>query len=350
MCLSVKGIIKLSKSQDDRAQALHGKSIVVSALDYQHVTDMLASNQYFAKMKKGGITAQGMTVNWPEQGFQDAMKRVYEWNQVLAQNSKDILHVLSVNDIKKAKEQKKVGVAYNFQSGSAIEYDVNFLSLFHKLGVNQSGLVYQRRNRIGDGCGERTNSGISKFGIEVIEEMNRLGILIDLVHAGEKTSLDAIEYSKDPVIFSHTNVRALCDFYYNATDKMIEAMAEKGGVICLAVVSQYLRNDGQIKGSTISDYLDHVEYVIKLVGVDNVGIGLDLFEGETMESALNSDKLFPDMFKHPYIQEKKHPIGMQSVAEVPNITKGLVARGYSDDEIMKVIGGNLLRVYGRVWK
>lgn len=342
--------MKLSQSQEERAEGLHEKSIVISALDYQHVTDLLASSQYFAKMKKGGITAQSMTVNWPEQGFQDAMKRVYEWNRVLTQNQKDILQVLSVDDIKKAKDQKKIGVAYNFQGGSAIDYDVSFLSLFHKLGVNQSGLVYQHRNRIGDGCGERTNSGLSKFGIEVVEEMNRLGMLIDLVHAGEKTSLDAIEHSKDPVIFSHTNARALCDFYYNATDEMIQAMAEKGGVICLAVVSQYLRNDGQMKGSTISDYIDHVEYVIELAGIDSVGIGLDLFEGETMESALNSDKLFPDMFKHPYIQEKKHPIGLQSVAEVPNITKGLVGRGYSDDEIRKVIGENLLRVYGGVWK
>jgi membrane dipeptidase len=342
--------LKLSRNQEDRAAALHEKSIVISALDQLSKNGYANTQGYFLKMKNGGVTAQNMTIVFPENGFYESMKGIYEWNDILSKNSDLTMRIYSVDDIKKAKEQKKDGIFYGYQGASAIEYDANLLSLFQKLGLRVMGITYQRRNRLGDGCGERTDSGLSKFGLEVVDQMNKLGIVVDLVHAGKRTSLETIEFSKDPVIFSHTNVYSLCKFDYNATDEVIQAMAEKGGAICVAPVSQYLRSDGAMKGSTIDDYLDHIEYAGKLVGVDHVAMGLDLFEDEVMDESIYSDRVWPEMFNRPYVFEKKHPTGFQSVAEVPNVTRGLVAREFSDQEIRKIIGGNLLKLFERVWK
>jgi membrane dipeptidase len=344
------GSLKLSKSEEDRAADLHKKSIVISALDQLSRKGYADAQGYFLKMKKGGVTAQNMTIVFPENGFYESMKGIYEWDEILSKNSELTIRIESVDDIKKAKQQGKDGIFYGYQGASAIEYDENLVSHFYKLGLRAMGITYQRRNRLGDGCGERTNSGLSKFGLKVVEQMNKVGLVIDLVHAGQRTALETIEVSKDPVIFSHTNVYSLCKFDYNATDEMISAMAEKGGIICIAPVSQYLKSDGAMKGATIDDYLEHMEYVIKLAGADHVAIGLDLFEDEVMDESYYSDRVWPEMFKRPYVLEKKHPEGLQSVAEVPNVTRGLVSKGYSDEEIKKIIGGNLLRLFERVWR
>jgi membrane dipeptidase len=351
---TVNRLLKITKEQEEHALVLHQKSIVISSLDSlmrKNLSNRSFVQGYFQKWKTGGITAQNVSVGKAKNpGFRSTVLDVCTWYRILEDFADHATQALSVEDIKRAKQSGKAAVIFGFQYAGPIEDELDFLLAFRKLGLRIMDLCYQRKNLIGDGCGERTNAGLSKYGIEVVEEMNRIGMLIDLTHSGRKTCMEAIEASKYPVIFSHTNVNALCDFNINATDEEIRALAERGGVMGIPPMSQYLRPDGAIEGSTINDYLDHIDYVVKLVGVDHVGLGMDLLEGETPENQAESDRMWPEMFKRPAILEKKHPVGLQSIAEIGNVTKGLVARGYSDQEIQKIIGGNFLRVFEQVWK
>jgi membrane dipeptidase len=152
-------------------------------------------------------------------------------------NSDKLLLVKNIGDIQKAKKEGKVGVILAFQDGRPMERDLGFVKIFHQLGLRVSGLTYQRKNYFADGCGERTDSGLSKYGVELIEEMNRVGILIDLTHTGNKSALDVIEVSKEPVIFSHNCAKGLYDHFRNTSDEQLKALAKKGGVNCVGTFS-----------------------------------------------------------------------------------------------------------------
>lgn len=230
-------------------------------------------------------------------------------------------------------------------------------------------LTYQWANLIGDGCGSRRArySGLTDFGVLVVERMNKVGMLIDLSHCGYKTTLDTVEMSKDPVAFTHTNVKAINDMLRCKDDEELKAVAETEGVIGITGVARFIRKEAPREGATIEHFLDHIDYVVDLVGSDHVGIGLDMGEGKTEE-------MFFGVHKHLYNAKKtnkfwgwttaaiwiptgedwslKHyyPFGLDSYSKIPNITKGLVARGYSDQEIIKILGQNWLRLFKRVWR
>ena len=190
--------------------------------------------------------------------------------------------------------------------------------------------------------------------------MNRLGILIDLSHVGHQTTMDAMELSKDPVAFTHTNVRALHDFCRCKTDEEIKALAEKDGVMGIVALSKFVRPrdpQGYFVPATMDNYMEHVDYVVKLVGASYVGIGTDIDEFRTTEEyeqgklnvqgTLNTELRSQ---KDAFIREKYYVDGLPSIAKSLNVTRGLVSRGYSDQEIEKILGGNFLRLFERVWK
>ncbi|MHA1469824.1 MAG: dipeptidase, partial [Candidatus Asgardarchaeia archaeon] len=178
------------------------------------------------------------------------------------------------------------------------------------------------------------------FGLELVEKLNELGILIDLAHVGPKTSLETIEVSKDPVIFSHSSARALVDTYQNHYDDELKALAEKGGVIGVTGFPRLLGGEN----CTINDMLDHIDYIVDLIGVDHVGIGSDFAEGwsESLERRIRLLEIDGKIYTWPK--------GFEDVTKFVNIVKGLVSRGYSDNEIRKILGENFLRVFRRVFK
>jgi membrane dipeptidase len=258
---------ELGKEEEQRVLELHRKAVVINALDSTISMKGLGySDQSFLKLREGGVTAVNFTLLHPWLAIRQIFERIYGFYELFKRSCDKALLATSVEDIRRAKENGKMAVTFGLQNASQIEDGLNLLAIFHRLGIKIIQLTYQRRNLIGDGCGERTDCGLSRFGIQVVEEMNKLGILIDLSHVGYTTTIEAIEISKEPVVFSHSNVRSLCDHVRNKSDEQIRALAEKGGVIDIASQAHFLKPYGPIAGATIEDYLDHIDYVVKLAG------------------------------------------------------------------------------------
>ena len=365
----VKFDFKLSREQEERALEIHRKAVVVDGMGG------VPNVKYIERMQEGGITAaitniMGWHPRFPVPGragllssstFNDSVELIKYWYSQLdrAEIKDKMLLATTVRDVEKAKREGKTAIIFGTQTSTALEGDLANLGIFYRLGMRVIQLTHNERTIAGDGCGEKTNCGLSLFGEELVEEMNKLGIIVDLAHCGEATTLEAIELSKDIPVFTHASVRAICDNPRNKSDEEIKALAEKGGVMGINAFRCFLNKKAPLK-ATVENYLDHIEYVVKLVGVDHVGIGTDFTPG--VGPYFNkAPPVIPEVLKylkrkwpeiHPVPVEKffDYPKGINNTSEVPNVTRGLVARGYSDGKIEKILGGNFLRVFRKVWK
>ena len=228
--------------------------------------------------------------------------------------------------------------------GISIAESLQHIGVFFNLGVRMMHLTYNRRNLIGDGCAEAANGGLSDFGRQVVQEMNRVGVIPDVAHSGQRTSLEAALCSQKPVVASHTVAGKLSTHYRGKSDEVIEAIKKTNGYIGICAEPWFLQGD-----MTINSFLDHIDYVAKTFGVDHVAIGTDF--GTNLAPMEFSGKL--PTFR-PIWEQYWSPPGIGRVTKEqrysiawtnwPLFTVGLVQRGYSDDEIRKIIGGNVLRV------
>ena len=345
--------LELSKSQEERAAEVHQKAIFINALDDSPLINGAASyvlEGFMPKLVKEGVTVLQETISDVNWDLPRTINAIGEWYEVLRRGSDKILLATTAEDIRRAKKEGKIAVIFGFQH-APLNDDLNMVEVYHRLGVRVMQITYSERNSIGDGCSENANCGLSNFGREVVAEMNRLGMLIDLSHVGDRTTTEAIELSKDPCCFTHSNPRALCNKARNKTDEQIKALAEKGGVMGLSFFTHLIRDD---KLPTFwGDYLDFTEYVIDLVGVDHVGAGLDVAYGVTVHHPIYKKMLD----KHPsryaevgYTQEQRLSWYMNEENRWFDITRGLVYRGYSDQEIEKILGLNFLKLFERVWQ
>ncbi|NQT15527.1 MAG: membrane dipeptidase, partial [Planctomycetes bacterium] len=225
--------------------------------------------------------------------------------------------------------------------------ELRYIRVFFQLGIRMMHLTYQRRNMIGDGCGEPGNAGLSDFGGSVVEEMNRVGVIVDVAHCGWRTSLDAAKLSQRPMVASHTTCAGLYEHIRSKPDELIRAIADTGGYVGICAIPSFLREKGDI-----SRMLDHVDYVAKKFGPERVTIGTDV--AYTSRNAAAENKKLPKRAKAraewrslwPDDSYVTSPEARQSLAWTnwPLFTVGLVQRGYSDDDVRKIIGGNVLRV------
>ena len=321
----------LTDAEEQRAVELHQRSIVVDGLNAS-----LMDEEYFGKMQQGGVTAINYTVGM-DQNLSETVKRIAQMYRQIAA-SKTATLIEKTADIRRAKKEGKVGIILGFQNVDPLEGSLGLLSVYHRLGVRIIQLTYHFKNVCGDGCKEPTNSGLSLFGKELIRMMNEQGIVVDLAHVGERTEREAIEASKHPVIASHSNVYSRVPTHQNKKDDMIQALAKKGGVIGITAFPRLLESD-----PTLDTLLDHIEHVIRLVGVDHVGIGTDFSEGWADSPSHRKRLLEIDGRIYDY------PQGIDMVTKFPNMAHGLVSRGYSDSDIEKILGGNFLRVFEQVW-
>lgn len=345
----MRKISELSRSEEERALDIYRKAIVINACDSTYAIKPFycMNNEYVNEMLQAGVTAGVGTIAYhPTQGFRFTIDYMSDSYAYRYRDSK-LKVAFKTEDLKKAKKEGRVLLIVGTQNAAPIESDIGLLSILHKLGLRVLGLTYNYRNLLGDGCLEKANSGVSAYGMQVIEEIHRLGIAMDLTHVGERTSLEAMKASKDPVLFTHSCALALRKHWRNITDEQIKACAETGGVIGVPTLPLIVKDSAVSGPATIEDALDHFEYIIKLVGVDHVGFGLDVSGGpdKPVENISKIPELKADMDKAP-----PAPPILKSMNDIRNIAKGLVARGYSDQEIMKVLGGNFLRVFEKVWK
>jgi len=363
-----------------RALQIHRRAIVIDT--HNDVTTPMTNDDFdlsgnpptpyrtnIERMKKGGMTAEFFSLYvkpwYVEHGGAarrtlDMIDSVY---RAVERHPRDLMFATSVADIRRAKQQGKIAALMGIEGGHAIEDSLPTLREFYRLGVRYMTLTWNNTNNWADaGRGEKKHHGLSNFGKEVVREMNRLGMLVDVSHVSDETMSDALDVSKAPIIASHSSARALSNVPRNIPDDLLKRIAKNGGVVQVnfysvfvdtktvspqsderearlkaqqAAIDEKYKNDPERRAEEsdkleaanplpplpISKLIDHIDHIVKVAGIDHVGIGAD-FDGAN------------DM-----------PEGAQDVSMLPNITYELLKRGYSERDIRKILGENLLRVF-----
>ncbi|MBI4277492.1 MAG: membrane dipeptidase [Armatimonadetes bacterium] len=337
---------------DAEVRRVHQAAVVVdAALSGNFARPGLTANgkSYLDRAREGGLTAAVQTLAASNTNFRNALSRINESFLLLEAEPEKTLLVRTSADIERARRERKVGIVFGFQDGTPLEDDwINLLPTFWRIGVRVIQLTYNEHNRIGSGCLEPNDFGLTAYGRQVVGAMNRFGIMVDLSHTGEKTCLDAIEYSRDPCIVSHANVKKLNPSPRNKTDEVIKALAAKGGLIGVVAWSVIAATRPGVP-PTIDDFCAHIDYLVDLVGVDHVCIGSDINENFRVMP-------IPSPFEQQYsfmltqFKERAPAVeGFSEVAQYPNVTRALLARGYGEQDVHKILGGNFMRLARATW-
>lgn len=330
-------------SQQEPVETLYDRSVVIDALNISN----WESPRVYDSLRNGGVTAINATIAvW--ENYRECMDNVVAWLHRFESDER-LVQATSVRDILSAKEEGKVGVVLGWQNASPVENDLNRLAMFYALGVRVIQITYNERNLLGNGCYERSDDGLSNFGVDAVKEINRLGILIDLSHVGDRTTLETADLSEHPVACTHANARSFFGHVRNKTDDALKLIAEKGGVIGANAFPPFMPKGFQSK---LDDYIDAIDDLVERVGIDHVGIGTDFTQDQPKAFF---DWLFsqqgtklqerPVRYPDPLI----HPEGMETPDKFSNIAVRLAQRGYSHDDVAKVLGGNWMRLFSQVW-
>jgi membrane dipeptidase len=257
------------------------------------------------------------------------------------------MRVDSAADLERVKSSGKVGVLLGVQNSEHFQ-SVDDVDLFRSLGQRVSQLTYNTRNLIGNGSTERRDEGLSDFGVSIVERMNKVGMAVDVSHCGDRTTLDAFEVSKKPVLITHSNCRALVPGHPRLkTDEAIKKMAATGGVMGITGVRMFVRAE---EPTTIEHVLDHFDHVAKLVGVEHVGLGSDMDLDGYDDMPPEENKRLRANYKDSYgFREKIDIEGLDHPKRVFDLTEGLIRRKYSDQHIELILGGNFKRVLAQIW-
>lgn len=321
------------------AHALHTSSIVVDGLVVSRW-----SREVFEAMHRGGLTAANCTCSiW--EGLRETMINMARWKQAFVDHADLIVQVRSAQDIRRAKEAGRVGILLGWQNTSALEDRLDLLPLFKDMGVGVIQLTYNTQNLVGSGCWEERDGGLSGFGREVIDAMNRLGMLVDLSHVGARTASEAIAHSSRPCAYTHIAPRGAFDHPRNKSDAQLREIVERGGFVGVATYPPFMKTGA---ATTLADCVEMFEYVIDVCGEANVGIGTDFTQGqdEAFFDWLRQDKGYarranPGRGRAPFVH------GMETLADYPRLTQAMVERGWSEQRIRAVLGENWLRFLGQ---
>lgn len=328
-------------------------SIIVDGLFHSLLKDPPFGNKtMYDALIDGGVTALNATVllDYYKNTFDSFVQELYQYF-VLEETLPDkVLIVKSTADIELAKQTGKLGIILGTQGSDCLEHDLRYVTILHKLGVRIIQITYNTRCNIGCGVFEPNDTGLGRFGQQVIFEMNRLGILADLSHVGYKTSMDAIELSEKPCVFTHVGVKKLNPNVRNIQDDQIKAVCAKGGVVGLCPHSiMNVQNPGE--WPTVEQFVDQIMYVIDMCGEDAAGIGTDRWMRPTMSYKMlrtEFERTLPNFFGG-FSESQKHVNGFNYYDEWDNLAEALLARNLSDTQVKKVLGGNFMRVFKEVW-
>ena len=263
-----------------------------------------------------------------------------------------IIHCKTVDDIFAAKKAGKIAMVFVVEGAAPIENEVDRIDILYGLGVRQLGVTYSESNALGNGCKEVHDGGLTMFGKQCVERMNKVGMLIDVSHCGPQTAYDAITYSKKPIIMSHVGAKGVWNTKRMASDEMIQAVAAKGGVVGIEAAPHTTMSKTKMTHD-LDSFMEHFEYVKNMVGIDHVGFGVDCLYGDhvgvhhAFAQALSiaaTSKTGAEYEEVPYVKYLENPTESSW-----NIIRWLVKHNYSDEDIGKVIGGNAIRVLQEVW-
>ena len=248
-----------------------------------------------------------------------------------------------------------MGIILGFQNATPIENDLARLAVFHALGVRIIQLTFHERNLLGNGCYEPRDDGLSHFGVDAVRELNCLGILVDLSHCGNRTTLDAIEQSARPVACTHANARSYFDVPRNKTDEALKLMAARGGVVGATAIAGFLRTGWK---STLDDYVDAIDHLVEMLGIDHVAIGTDFTQDQPVsfwryigsQQGTKYPSVWTNTARPPAVnQPGLYPRDLETPDKLPNLAAALLRRGYSPTDTAKLLGENWLRLFETVW-
>jgi|CXWL01.1.fsa_nt_gi membrane dipeptidase len=318
----------------------HRDHIVIDGLNASWFLEAAA----LRRLRQGGVTAVNATLAaWHGRG--ETLDIIGAVCANLRRNADIATQVLTVDDISAAKAAGKVGVIFGFQDTSPLEGRLHQLEIYHRLGVRIMQLTYNIANASGYGCQAPDDKGLTGFGREVIAEMNRLGILLDVSHCGPRTTLEAIDASTRPVAITHANAIAWHPSTRNKSDEALRACASKGGVIGAIAVPVMIARE---MPAHLEDYLLAIDDLVGRVGIDHVALGPDFMEDMPQDVLDASVRDLPAAAVAAYAAMPL-TVGFESVTDMPKVTAGLLARGHSAEQVGQIIGGNWMRLYRQVW-
>jgi membrane dipeptidase len=342
--LGVGGWAIANRGTQADASAVFNRSIVVDALSADE--DWSQPEPIFAAYKAAGVTA--IHTSLANRNLAVAARDLTDWQARFDRWPDRLVKVLTSSHVADAKKSGRVGVLLGFQNATIVESDVRNLESLYQAGTRCIQLTYNSRNLLGDGCTERTNAGLSDFGVAVVERMNDLGIIVDLSHCGEATSRDGIAVSKRPPAFTHTMCKSIYDHVRAKSDDLLKSIANKGGMVGIATLGYFI---GPSADTTFADYLRHIDHAVKVAGIDHVGLASDysirgIEKTHTRDSwyvpRLSSFKPVYRVRWPPWIKELDPPERFRTIAN------GLATRGYTSTQIEQILGGNWIRYFAEV--
>lgn len=327
----------------ERARALHERALVWdnhACLPLRAEDDFLPELQRF---RRAGVNAVSVNVGFGDMDWRQNLPIFAHFRAWLARRPEDYLLVREVADIDRAKETGRLAVMFDLEGMDAIGDDLNLIQLYYDLGVRWMLVAYNKANRAGSGCQDAEDRGLTAFGRKAIDEMARVGMVLCLSHTGHRTAREALEYSTNPVIFSHSNPRGLHEHERNIPDDLMAACAATGGVVGINGIGLFLGPGNRADAELIVRHIDHA---VERIGVPHVGISLDyVFDDAELAAyiAANPDKFPPHLGYGA-------GMAMAGPERFPEITEGLLRLGYDDASVMAILGGNWRRVAEAVWK
>ena len=356
--------VALRKRAFASAADLYHRAIVIDGLggfgNSKATPGASLTEAYVQDIRNSGVTCVHTTIlpvgsTPPDSAFTEAVIGIGEYEREIDAHPDVLMRIRTAADIAAAKRAGRTGIIYGFQDAVAFETDLSRLDELYRLGLRVVQPTYNRRNLLGDGCLEPANAGLSRAGVEAVERMNELGILVDLSHCGRQTAADAIRASSKPVAFTHTGSAALNDHPRNRTDAELRAVSEKGGVSGIYFMP-FLSEGRQ---PTAADIVRHLEHMIEVAGEDHVSIGTD--------GGLSAE-VVDDEFREVFVENvgRRRAAGISAPGETEDgylfaeelntprrletLARMLSGRGHSDGRIEKILGANLLRLFSETWK
>ena len=329
--------------------------------------------QYLSIWEQAGVTVGSATYagpHAPDGAFEAATKSLMQGRGTVDALGNNFRLVLNADDLESVYRDNAKGIIFDFQDTTCIGGDLGRLDMFHNMGLRIVQLTYNLRNLVGDGCTERYKTGLTYFGIEVVERLNELNMVVDVSHSSQQVGWDAIKFSKSPIMVTHSTSNAVCYHDRGKDDDLARAVADSGGFFGVAAIAGFVKND---TNATLDDYVDHVEHLIDVMGIDNVGIASDkcgpgpgtetMYDFPEELGPFDTSFLFkdsPDPRSTPQgfnwsgfrpehrLSDKHRMLDFDKPSDWPNITLKLVERGFNEEELRKLLGLNFLRVFRNI--
>tara|TARA_Y100001935_G_scaffold157915_1_gene129963 strand:- start:1317 stop:2303 length:987 start_codon:yes stop_codon:yes gene_type:complete len=317
-------------------------NIVIDCLQYANW-----SPKVFKQMREGNVDCVHVTIAYHE-NFRETVLNLEKWNTYFSKYSDLIVQAFNAEDIVKTKREKKTSIIFGFQNPSPIEDDIGLIEIWQKLGIKFMQLTYNNQSLLASGCYETNDAGISRMGKEVIKEMNRVGMVIDMSHSSERSTLEAIEHSSKPISITHANPSFWHPAKRNKSNTILKCLSESGGMLGLSLYPHHLKNGSMCE---LNDFCDMIVRTVDLIGIKNIGIGSDLCQDQpdTIVEWMRNGRWTKDTdFGEGSIENPgfpKQPNWFKDNRDFNNISKGLKKVGLSSENIKDIMGRNWLNFF-----